>query len=849
MNTERPLDGFRSIKLKLGILVVASVLTATIVSQAGERAGVSAWWTVPVTIAGTLLLAQWLARGMTSPLREMTAAASRMASGDYSSQVTATSADEVGELARAFNVMAADLAATDRQRRELIATVSHELRTPLTAQRALLENLVDGVSQSDAALRTALTQSERLSSLVADLLDLSRVDAGAVPLDIADVDLEALIAQAVSEAEVAATRDIRFTVDLTAVQVSADPGRLSQVLANLLDNAVRHSPAGGTVTLTVAPVGADRWSLEVSDQGDGISPEVASRVFDRFGTGDRAGGTGLGLAIARWVCELHGGSISVVPSPSGARLRAVLPRRPKKKERPMVATTASTGPSPAIPTQPAPALVAPLFGRLWPEDQDVAGLRARPGLVLGSVGIGLLGALLLPHRPTGLALLIVVLAAGTFILRASVNRGRRWSQLCAVVALALSFLVVLRAAEWVSVIALGVAGVLLTTALTDARHLIAMVAGWVSWVLAGVRGLPLLGRSLEAMSRFGSLWPIVRTAALSLAALVVFGGLFASGDALFGSWAATVLPDLAVDGFVERAFVAFVVAGVVLAATYLAINPPKVGALAVPEGRPVRHPWEWLVPVGLVIGLFAAFVTAQAAAMWGGHDYIRRTTGMSYADYVHEGFGQLTVATFLTLLTVALAARKAPRSSPSERAVFRGVIGGLCLLALVVVASALHRMSVYQDAYGYTVLRVLVDAFELWMGLLLVFVIIAGWRLNGRWLPQAALLSGAVFVLAIGVANPEAWVAGQNIDRYHSTGKIDLVYLAGLGDDASPAIASGLPADLAGCVLASGPDRTGRGNDDWLAWNLGRARARELPQLPSDPSCLGHYPASVAGSR
>ena len=104
---------------------------------------------VPVTVAAALAVTQWLARGMTSPLREMTAAARRMAAGDYAQRVTATSTDEVGTLGRAFNAMAADLAAADQQRRQLVATVSHELRTPLTAQRALLENLVDGVVSPD----------------------------------------------------------------------------------------------------------------------------------------------------------------------------------------------------------------------------------------------------------------------------------------------------------------------------------------------------------------------------------------------------------------------------------------------------------------------------------------------------------------------------------------------------------------------------------------------------------------------------------------------------------------------------------------------------------------------------
>jgi len=138
-------------------------------------------------------------------------------------------------------------------------------------------------------------------------------------------------------------------------------------------------------------------------------------------------------------------------------------------------------------------------------------------------------------------------------------------------------------------------------------------------------------------------------------------------------------------------------------------------------------------------------------------------------------------------------------------------------------------MHVYQEAYGFTVLRVLVDAFELWMGLLLVFVVLAGIRLSARWLPRAALLMGALFILVIGLANPEAWVAQQNIDRYHATGKLDAAYLASLGADAAPTIRAGLPPDLSACIISS---QGLPAQDDALGWNLGRARASALGSDP-----------------
>lgn len=464
-----------------------------------------------------------------------------------------------------------------------------------------------------------------------------------------------------------------------------------------------------------------------------------------------------------------------------------------------------------------------MFGSFWPER---ATLRTAPVALFGSLAVGLLGALILPDRLFGIGTFLVLAAAGALVLRMSVHRSRPWAIASAALCLGLGALVFLRAAEWLSVLAILAAGVLVTTAVTDARRPLAMLAGGVAWVLSGLRGLPLLGRTLTATSRHHVLWPALRTAAISLVLLVVFVGLFASGDALFGSWVSGILPNIQIaDTLVLRAFTWFMVAGLVLAACYLALNPPRVEAVSLGDARPVARPWEWQVPVGVVIAVFTAFLIAQATAMWGGHDYLQEATGLTYAEYVHQGFGQLVVATLLTLVTIAVAVRKAPRETRGERQVLRLLLGILCGLTLIVVGSALYRMSLYQEAYGYTVLRVLVDAFELWLGLLVVLVLVAGIRLSGWWLPRAALLSGAAFLLVIGLANPEAWVAGQNIERYETTGKLDLDYLASLGVDAAPTIADGLPEDLSRCILGDADSALG---DDLLEWNLGRARAAAL---------------------
>ncbi|USQ75073.1 DUF4153 domain-containing protein [Ornithinimicrobium cryptoxanthini] len=847
LDPERPLDPVGSIKIKIGLLVALSILVAAVVLQVGNRAGVPAWLTLPVTLAAALGVTQWLARGMTAPLREMTTAAGRMAGGDYSSRVTATSADEVGQLGRAFNSMVGDLATADQQRRELVATVSHELRTPLAGQRALLENLVDGVVQpDDAALGAALSQSERLSNLVEDLLDASRLDGGAVRLDLAEVAVAELLDAAVRESAIGG-RPVRYEVSVQPpdLHVEADAARLHQVVANLLDNASRHSPTDGVVRVSAQDLGGDRWALEVADRGPGIPAERSEAIFARFGTADpTGGGSGLGLAIARWVCELHGGTIGALPPDggSGARIRAELPLHPDQTpsapspERTIMTMTPEQGAAPAsgvtaVAVQAAPSsatptdapngsVIASMFGHFWPERDS---LRTAPGALLGSVAVGLLGAIILPERNFGIGTFLVLLAAGALVLRLSVHRGRLWALASATLCVGLGALVFLRAAEWLAVLGLLVSAALVTTALTDARRPLAMIAGGASWVLSGLRGLPLLGRTLTATSRHHVLWPVVRTAAISLILLVVFVGLFASGDALFGSWVSGILPDVRIaDTLVLRAFTWFMIGGIVLAACYLALSPPAVETVGPGDPRPVTRAWEWQVPVGVVIAVFAAFLVAQATAMWGGHDYLQQATGLTYAEYVHQGFGQLVVATLLTLVTIAVAVRKAPRATARERQVLRVLLGVLCALTLVVVASALYRMSLYQEAYGYTVLRVLVDAFELWLGLVVVLVLIAGVRLRGSWLPRATLLSAAVFLLVIGLMNPEAWVAQRNIDRYAETGRVDLSYLASLGPDATPVIVDGLPEELARCVVGA-PEPAPQ--DDPLEWNLGRARA------------------------
>jgi signal transduction histidine kinase len=327
------------------------------------------WWQLllggAIAAALALAMARLLALGMTRPLREMARAAGTMARGDYGTRVSTDSRDEVGQLAAAFNRMAAELEQVERLRRDLVANVSHELKTPISALRAHLENLLDGVERPDPeTLQIMLQQSERLSRLVEQLLDLSRLESGDVPMDRQPMALAPLVDQVVSEVEVAAfgrnasvTRP-RNLVPRDLRQVMADPERVHQVLYNLLDNAVRFTPSDGSVQVTAA-VEADRCEVTVSDTGPGIPPEHLPFVFERFYRADAArargsagsGGTGIGLAIVRSIVEAHGGTVRAESRPGrGSAFTFDLP---------LAAPPAGAGPASGTATSEPPATAAP----------------------------------------------------------------------------------------------------------------------------------------------------------------------------------------------------------------------------------------------------------------------------------------------------------------------------------------------------------------------------------------------------------------------------------------------------------------------------------------------------------
>jgi two-component system sensor histidine kinase BaeS len=288
-----------------------------------------------ISMLGALILGAVLARTLTRPLRELTAATKAIAKGGLGQQVPIRSRDELGELAASFNQMSTDLARANEQRRQMTADVAHELRTPLTVMAGYIEALRDGVLQpTPERFETMNLEAEQLKRLVEDLRTLSLADAGELPLARQATAPQVLlerVAAAFSPRALQAHIALRTSSDKQLPEVNVDLERMVQVLENLVSNAIRHTNEGGEIVLSARSAGAEVL-LAVQDSGSGIAPDALPRVFDRFyrseaGRATEGGESGLGLAIAKSIVEAHGGRITASsPGPGqGATFTIRLP--------------------------------------------------------------------------------------------------------------------------------------------------------------------------------------------------------------------------------------------------------------------------------------------------------------------------------------------------------------------------------------------------------------------------------------------------------------------------------------------------------------------------------------------
>jgi signal transduction histidine kinase len=279
-------------------------------------------------VAAALVLGDSIARNV----ERLRAASVKVAAGDLTARAPDTGPRELAELGRAFNEMAASLESLFDARRELVAAASHDLRTPIASISAMLEAIDDGLAEPEEYIAPLRDQARRLGTLVDDLFELARIDAGALVFESRSVPLAPIIDACLSGFEAQARAQnvqLEQHVQPAAADARCAPEHVERVLLNLLTNALRHTPSDGTVAVAVTSAD-DHVQVSVEDDGEGISAEAASRMFDRFWRGDSArngAGAGLGLAIARGLVEVQGGTIwAEARTSGGARVSFTLPR-------------------------------------------------------------------------------------------------------------------------------------------------------------------------------------------------------------------------------------------------------------------------------------------------------------------------------------------------------------------------------------------------------------------------------------------------------------------------------------------------------------------------------------------
>jgi hypothetical protein len=449
---------------------------------------------------------------------------------------------------------------------------------------------------------------------------------------------------------------------------------------------------------------------------------------------------------------------------------------------------------------------------------------ANPGALAVAAMAGLVAATVLPLDRVGVGWLVT--AAAGFVGLAGIGRHRlRWQHLWAVPAVALFGVGTVRDAVWLFVLCVFAAAGCFALATVGARTFPGMLVTVIAGPVSALRAIPWAARGVRRVrgERVGRLLRLAASAAVGIALLVVFGALFSSADPAFAKIMGTVNPHVSVDNPVRSVFL-FAVFGLgTLGAAYLLVNPTTLGEVSTRVPKPVRR-LEWALPVGLLVGMFGAFVAVQATVLFGDREYVMRTVGLTFAEYARRGFWQLLVVTLLTLAVIALAVRLAPRAVPADRVLLRVLLGALAFGALVVVTSALWRMNIYEQAYGYTRLRVLVSAVELALGAMFLLVVVAGVRLRFGWLPNAVAAVGVLTVLGLAALNPDRFIAAQNVARYEQIHKIDIGYLATLSSDAAPEL-DRLPYELRRCALWKVKVDLTEHPDNWRTYNASRARA------------------------
>ncbi|GIE59780.1 hypothetical protein Aoc01nite_51820 [Actinoplanes octamycinicus] len=422
---------------------------------------------------------------------------------------------------------------------------------------------------------------------------------------------------------------------------------------------------------------------------------------------------------------------------------------------------------------------------------------------------------------------------------ADLSHAERWIRSgWAVAALLLLAVPAIRNAWWlVTFSVLGALGCA-ALAIVGGRQIRSILFSLVAAPYAAFRGIPWVRSHLQSSGRNpGMARRIGFSIGLTVLVLLVFGALLSSADVVFSDSLGKIVPDLNVGSVFRWVFLAVLGGLIAVAGIYTLSAPPVTSSLDTP-GRGRFGLVEWAPAAAALVLLFGGFVAVQFTVLFGGNKHVLKTSGLSYAEYARSGFWQLVAVTLLSLALIAGLARWARRDEPVERVLLRVLLGLVCALSVVIVASALSRMWEYQRVYSFTGERIFVMSAELLLGTVFVMIALAGIRWRGRWIPRATVALAVLMLLGLAGLDPEGYAASRNAARYEGSGKIDAWYLRALSADATPALTE-LPDPVRRCTLSWIADDL-REPDPWYAWNLGRQRARAaLKKLP--PGAIGNH--------
>ncbi|MGH3724195.1 MAG: DUF4153 domain-containing protein [Mycobacterium sp.] len=484
----------------------------------------------------------------------------------------------------------------------------------------------------------------------------------------------------------------------------------------------------------------------------------------------------------------------------------------------------SVPPTPAVPRPPVPIFGPPArFMTAWPRD-----IRSKmtQGALLSGVGAGLVAALCWRSSLPGLGWTLTAFAVA---LAAFATQGVQWTSTrvgALLVGLCLAVVPTVRDAGWLVALCVLTSLALSFYALAPARTWTGLAYGQFVMLRAPLRVVGWARRGMRKMSRSRKVNPnrMAIVGLITVGLVVAFGALLADADARFNALINGIMPFVSFGDVLGRIVVGVFVGAFALGAIYVLSKPPTFDKLAPTEVKKLPR-WEWTIPLAAVNLLFIVFVAVQISVLFGGDEHVQFTEGLTYAEFARQGFWQLLFVTLLVLGVIAVAIRVAGRSDARDRLYLRVLVGGLCVTTLVIVASAIHRMSLYERAYGYSVERLLVRWIELGLGLVLVMILIAGIRMSAQWLPTAVVAVGAFGMLGLAIVNPEGYVAQRNVQYFQQTGKLDQWYMGNLSSDAFSAVQS-LPEDVRQCVERSIADQL-RMSAPWYEYNVSREHVRK----------------------